>query len=486
MKTATIKAIRPVGQRKVWDIEVAEEHNYIANGLVVHNCEYHALMDSYSAKYGVEIYRKRSEYIKYYHKNLKFYPSGPRSSTLRGDTRILAAMDELGLFPLPSGDADEDEQSERANADEAHKSLTNSLVTVQAIQIQLLRKGMNPPSGLMIGVSSPFSLRDKVMRLLDESKTEEGRKVILGVNLPTWKVNPSIDRDTPLITLAYARNAEKAERDFGANPPRVHNTFIKPGQAAHKLFTVKNTHVVKYMEDQPGEIYAKVERLYSPKWPSVVTLDAGHSNNSFTLTGGHFDFDRQKTVVTTALEVMTYDNRRVDFNKLYQHLILPVCRDLNAIALFADQWQSLDLLSRAKEDLGIAVWDKGKPQCLTKQYSPKRADFDLLVSMMENGTMELPYLSEEDYKDVLERTIEFRSLRGQPVKHLFLQMMTITDLGPGRCPTKGQGYTDDILRALVLQTLMHRERVFDRLKRAQVVIHQAKSNPKPIYISRGG
>lgn len=448
--------------------------------------DYHAMLDHHAEKYGIELYRKRSEYVKYFHKNLKFYPSGPRASTLRGDTRILGALDELGLFPLPTGDQDEDEQSERANADEAHKSLMNSLTTVQAIQLQLLAKEMNCPPGLMIGVSSPFSHRDKVMRLLEDAKTPEGRKVILGVNLPTWKVNPHIERDHPMIVLAYARNAEKAERDYGANPPRIHNTFIKPSQTPHPLWVTKPTHAIKYCYDQPGELYAKVEKFYSPKFPSVVTLDAGHTNNSFTLTAGHFDFKRQKTVASTVLEIMTHDGRRIDFNKTYENLILPVCKDVNAVALFADQWQSIDILSRAKHDLGIAVWDNGRPQCLTKQYSPRRPDFDTLVSMMENGSIELPYLSEADYKSVLEESIEYRTLNGQPAKHLLLQMLTITDLGPGRCPTKGAGYTDDLLRALVLLTLIHREKVFERLKKADVVIGSTKrTNPIPIYVSRG-
>lgn len=33
-----IKNIKPVGQRHVYDIEVSKNHNYIANGLIVHNC----------------------------------------------------------------------------------------------------------------------------------------------------------------------------------------------------------------------------------------------------------------------------------------------------------------------------------------------------------------------------------------------------------------------------------------------------------------
>jgi hypothetical protein len=447
--------------------------------------EYFGMLDHYGEKYGIELYRRKDEYTKFFHRNLKFYPMSPMGPSLRGDTRILGAIDELGLFRLPSGNDEEDEKV-MANADEVHKSLTNSLTTVQSIRIKLLQQQMNPPPAMMIGVSSPMSMRDKVMRLLDESRTENGKKYILGINLPTWKVNPHIERSSPIITLAYERNAEKAERDFGANPPRVHNTFVKPTQVPHKIWVAKNTHKLRYQYDQPGEIYGKVDLAYKPKYPSVLCLDAGHTNNSFSLVGGHFDFARQKTVVSTLIEVMTHDGRRVDFNKVYEHIILPVMKDINCVALFADQWQSLDLLSRAKSDMGVATWTKG-PRCLTKQYSPKRSDFDSLVAMMENYSLELPFLAESDYKDVLERSIEYKTLNGQPEKHLLLQMLTVTDLGPQRAPTKGAGYTDDLFRALVLVGLIHKEKVFERLKAADAFVgKEARSMPLPVYMSRGG
>jgi hypothetical protein len=449
--------------------------------------QYHEMLDFHSEKYGIELYRKKDEFIKYFHRGLKFYPTNPKSQTLRGDTRVLAVIDELGLFPLPTGNDEEDEKSDRANADEAHKSLTNSLVTVQSIQLDMLKRGLNCPPALMIGVSSPISMRDKVMRRLQDSKSVDGKRFILGVNLPTWKVNPSMDRDTPIIVLAYASNAEKAERDFGANPPRVHQTFIKPSQVAKTLFRGKNSHVLKYHYDKPGLLYGRVECLYRPKSPSVVTIDAGHSNNSFTLTGGHFDMVQQKIVVTTIIEIMTHDNRKIDFNGVYTGVILPVLKDLNAVLLIADQWQSLDILSRAQADMGIAVFGKtAKPRCYAKQYSPKRRDFDSLLAMLENGSMELPFLSETDYTQVVSEYIEFKTLNGQPVKHLLLQMFTIRDAGEGKCPTKGEGYTDDIFRALVLLTKIHDEKVMDRLKVAMdwEESKTRKSMPMPAFRPR--
>jgi len=448
--------------------------------------ELHELLDHYGAKYGVELYRKKDEFLKYHHRSLKSYPTNPKSQTLRGDTRVAACIDELGLFPLPTGNDEEDEKSDRANSDEAHKSLSNSLLTVRNAQIKLLKEGLNCPPALMMGVSSPISIRDKTMRLLDDSKTEIGKRNILGINLPTWKVNPDIERNSPAIVLEYERNAEKAERDFGANPPRVHQTFMKQTQVPHSVFKTKNSHTIKYYYDVPGLLYAKVQRHYVPKYPSVVTIDAGYTNNSFTLTGAHFDFDRQKTVVSTVIELMTHEGRKIDFNPVYEHVILPVCKDLCAVALLADQWQSLDILSRARTDMGQALINgKMKDKCLAKQYSPRRKDFESLVAMIENGSFELPFLSEQDYEEVCNKYIDFRTLNGQPMKHLLLQMLTVTDVGPAKCPTKGPGFTDDIFRALVLQTKIHEPVVMERLKEANMsYVEERRAMPEPVFMGR--
>lgn len=405
------------------------------------------------------------------------------------NTRILGVIDELGLFPLPTGNEEEDEKSDRANADEAHKSLSNSLTTVQSVHSELLKKGYNAPPAILMGVSSPTSMRDKVMRLLQDSRTDEGKKYILGVNLPTWQVNPFLDKDSPMIAKAYASNPEKAERDFGANPPRVSQTLIKPAQVPFSMFKHKNSHNLVYQYDQPGLLYAKVQKVYSPKYPSVVTIDAGHTNNSFALTAGHFDFDTQKTVISTVLEIMTHDKRNVDFNLTYLHLILPILKAVNAVLLLADQWQSLDILSRAREDMGYAPGSNKKHRCSVKQYSPKRKDFDSLVSMMDNGAMEFPLLPKADYDDVTTNYIDYRTLKDQPIKHLLLQMLTVKDVGPTKAPIKGEGFTDDMFRALVLTNKIHDEKVMERLKEARGwLLGEGGTNrmPDPVFMRRGG
>lgn len=453
--------------------------------------EYNKMLDYHKVKLGKELYRDSTIYVEYFHKNLRFYPSGPRSTTLRGDTRIFGVLDELGLFPLPTGDAEEDEQSERANADEAHKSLSRSLTTVQTIRRRLMREGISAvPPAVLLNVSSPISQRDKMMRLLRQSLTEEGCKYLLGVNLATWEVNPSMEKDDPVIALAYLENYEKAERDYGANPPSVHSQFIPKTAIEPAFINGQNSHRFKYMMERPGEIYGRIERIRSVKFPSVVTIDAGHVNNSFTITAEHFDFDTQKTVGSTILECMPLEGRTINFNEIYLNIILPLCKDVNAVALIADRWQGIDLLYRIEKDMGTNP--KGKVRCKAKQFSLRRKHFNSYIAMLNSKSIIYPTVQPDEAKHIFDGNVaDYRAeMIDKPVQHLMLQMYTIQDVGVSLCPTKGDGYTDDILRASVLGTvLIHEPKMMERLKEALDFNYgQGAGNrmPMPAFAGRSG
>lgn len=453
--------------------------------------EYFKVLDDSKEKYGVELYRVSTLYMKFYHKNMHFYPTGPRSSTLRGDTRLGAGLDELGLFPLPQGDAEEDGDSERANADEAHKSLMNSLLTVQALRMKLLKQGHSAvPGSFLMSVSSPFSLRDKVMRLLRHSRTPEGATTILGTNFSTWDINPDIDRDNPAIVAAYSANAEKAERDYGANPPAVHSRYM-PVNSFDKAFTNGvNSHEFEYCFDQPEFIYGKIRKVRTGRWPSVVSIDAGAVDNSFTVTGMHYDFQTNKSVVTTILECMPQEGRRINFNKLYENVILPLLKDLNAVALLADQWQSIDILNRAQDDMGLNPLRK--PRCKAKQHSPTYKDFLAVRSMLTAGNVLLPTVSDVDRKFILEGGVSSykQEMINKPVQHLMLQMSTVKEVGAQRCPTKGDDMTDDIFRAFALGLAkMHHPAVMAALLEAKDWTYGEANRarmPMPVFVGRSG
>ncbi|WP_438451029.1 hypothetical protein, partial [Listeria monocytogenes] len=150
--------------------------------------------------------------------------------------------------------------------------LYNSLGTVSVAYENLLKEGIHSaPPPLLFNVSSPYSQRDKMMRLLRESRTPDGEKTMLGVNLATWEMNPFYTRQSQIIATAYAANPEKAARDWGANPPAVHSRFIHPDTIAQGTFVNgPNAHNFIYQFDKPGEVYGRIETVRRFKWPSII------------------------------------------------------------------------------------------------------------------------------------------------------------------------------------------------------------------------
>lgn len=432
------------------------------------------ILDYYGKKYGVELYAMRKEFLKFFHKKLNIYPSHPDKSILRGDTRFFAAIDELALFRLPSGKDEEDEQSERANADEAHKSLTNSLLTVQTVSNDLLKQGyFHVPSGLMFDLSSPMSKRDKIMRQLKLSETEEGKTYILGSQLATWEVNPGINKDSPMIKMAYAANPDKADRDFGARPKETAHPFFHPNLFEDSIFVgVRNAYELEYSYLN-NEISGKLIKRVELRNPSLMTIDAGEVNNSFTVSLTEFNFSTGKTSVTTVLELIPTENRRINHNSVYTSILLPLAKAANVQVFLADRWNSLDIMQRMKAEL---------PHLKIQQISVKHRDFDIVHSMLEQKNLIFPR-PEIPVNDVLTADVEnYRTFFfNKPVAHLLHQFTTVRDMGKLATPDKGIGFTDDILRAVILGAAkIHHPKIQEILQKAVKTTVQ-KAMPKPAY-----
>lgn len=435
--------------------------------------DYFSMLDHYGEKYGKELYKKKDIFMRFHHKNLDFYPSGPLKRTLRGDTRLSAVVDEIGWFPVANSaeDEDDDDERERAHADEVHNSLTRSLATVQTESLALLSKGMNHiPTGLMISSSSPASERDKITRLYKQSLTS---KQMVGINLPTWEINPLFRRDNPVIVEAYRKNPEKAERDFGAKPPRISSAFMKK-DVLDGAFVLTNSHKLEYDYSIPKEVFGKSMMRQQIFQPSVMAIDAGYSNNSFCIVVGHYDFISSKVKVTTIIEVMPTDKRRINFNKVYQNIIIPVAKETNSKFLFADRWNSLDILHRAKDDI---------PGLESKQYSVKMKDFEMVHSMFQEKSIILPKMEIQDTEKI-ELVEDFRDLKGSPVSHFYLQCITVKEIGG--TVDKGEGFTDDIFRAFSLMvTKMMDPKVLEKLKEfSKSTAQQGVGSNMPVSIGR--
>lgn len=446
--------------------------------------DYFDLLEDYRQKTGNKLLYNSSTKIAIGNKNLYCFPTGPMASTLRGNTSFMCFLDELGLFPPGTNEEIEDDVNRRASPDEAYTSLLNSLATVTSTIDKLRADGYNsaPPS-FMLSVSSPISNRDKIMRLLKQSETDNS---IYGIQLPTWEVNPTLERSSNLIASAFKANPVRALRDFGAQPTDTSMAFFD-GKRAAKLFVgPPPTHQLIQRSDE-YETWGELKKLSAIQYPSIMSLDAGYSNNSFSVSVLYYDFAKNKTVLACSLECMPIQGKVINFNKMYHNVILPLAKDLNVCYICADRWNSIDLLHRLREDMGLAPNKKSFVR--GDFYSLKRSDFDAVKASLSNDTLVFPFLQKSDIENTLTKAVDDYRVEffGKPLEHLLLQFATVADVGPAMCPDKAPGLTDDILRTVVLGlTKIHSEKVSNRLSefRQYIKAENAVAMPMPVVSGR--
>lgn len=440
-----VKAKTAVGKRHVYDFEVKDVHNYFANGVNVHNCEYHAMLDDYGKRLGVEFFRKKDIYLKYMHKNLELYPAGPSKRALRGRTRWLAGTDELGWWPI----ADEgNKDRERADGEEVYKALDRSLLTMRREIRTLFKKGYsNFLMPLNINVSSPSDQADMINRLVEKNK---GSTRCLALRLPTWEVTPLFGRDNEEIVQAYKDDPVAAERDYGANPPLNSKKFIEK-ETACRVFSGQNRVKVTLERGLVNDKWRRAGKLEecNPPQPcpaSLLSIDAGFSNNSFAGTVLYLDKikigDSVKITVRVPaiFEIQPAPGETLHYTRIYKNVLKKIIESFNVRYLFADRWNSIALLDQAAEDFS-------KVELVAAQYSVKYKDFVLARSYIEESKIVLPKINMD--LDKITLIDEYPSyFADDPAAHLLFQMMTVKDVGS--TVVKGGNYTDDIFRALVL------------------------------------
>lgn len=447
---------------------------------------YFELLEDYKRKTGVKLLINSTTKLAIGNKNMLCFPTGPRASTLRGNTSFMCYLDELGLFPMPKKEEDDD-VNRQASPDEAYTSLFNSLVTVTSTADALIEKGYySVPPSFILSVSSPVSSRDKVMRLLKDSEKDPS---IFTSHLPSWEVNPGLWRNKGMIASAFIKDPEKAMRDYGAQPSDIAFGYFN-FEDCTKLFTgAPLTHIYKQrvIDD---ELFCTVTKVSSVSYPCVMALDAGLINNSFSVVVIYYDTTQDKIKTAAIVECMPVKGKTINFAKMYEHVILPLAKDLNVCYVCADRWNSIDLLHRLKHDMGNNP--KGKPYTRADTYTLKKKDFEAFKLAIANQSLVLPKLRDNEIDEIRKGiTGDYRkAMYGRPVNHLLLQMATVIDAGTNLCPEKGPGFTDDILRAYVLAvTRLQTEKVSQRLLEFKDYIRTADANQAmfvPIVVGRMG
>lgn len=464
--------------------------------------EYHAMLKNVGKRYGEEFFKSNVESLTYGHKNLEIFPVGPMKRVLRGDTRVMSIIDELGWFKYSDtieDNPDELDAAELANADEVHTSLENSMLTVRTEVWRLYEKHIDHvPTAVGVYISSPSSWKDKICRLLKES---DSSTTMLGVRLSTWEVNPFYSRDHPFIVDQYKKSVVKADRDFGANPPQLNAAMYDREEILALCQGVNHWKTTSHLDNKRLRISASVSPTTGrTDWPpTILTIDAGYSNNSFSFCLSCLDrTDNRMPIIMTPEgqpassnllglrvlamgEIIPDSMRRIDFADMYDKVIKVLIQGSNVRYLAADRWNSLSILHQAESDF---------PDLTSVQITLRHKDFkDFDESWVRTGQLILPALEMEP--KIIEEVSNYRKdFVGTPISHLYLQFLTVQDTG--ETVTKGDGYTDDLYRTLILAgSAFQKPKILKAMLKARnrntgirntrsVVLKARKHNPNPL------
>lgn len=440
--------------------------------------QYHSMLKFYENKYGESLLKLNDTFVVYKPRGLMVYPAGPDKRVLRGRTRFGASIDEIAYF-----DSQKDSTKVKINAHEVYDAMTNSLYTLRAAAERLINNGADDVfPGYSMNVTSPVARNDMIHTLLNRAKDSQS---MYGIHRPTWEVNPDFPRNSRLITEAFKKDPDSAEKNFGANPPLIANPFISNhdfitgAEDRERKNAVKIEIVMKTSRKQgQSYMYGAVKKVKKSAYATMMAIDAGLTDNSFAMAGGRPDGLNLK--VDFATEIVPQNGFKINHSLVYSDVILPVMEARNCKILLADRWNSIKLLDDAKLDMGDPEDDEDT--FLAKQYSLKYRDMVSVRTCLEQGIIRLPK-SEIKVKSLLEvLDAEYRDFYdGKPIAHLFKQLYTIKDLE--KSVGKGDGYTDDIWRAVALLVWGLMEEEFQGILLAEPV-HFEKTKPAALGFSR--
>lgn len=400
---------------------------------------YHQMLDYYGNKYGEELYKMGEEMLRYRHRNLLSYASGPNMKTMRGRTRFDGGIDEIGFFNHGAGD-----KGVKSSAEEVYTAMKNSYRTLRSGHMRLRQAGFdNIPGPMFSNISSPYSISDKIVDLYRQSRKS---KIIYGFKFATWEMNPTIKRED--LNEEFEKNPVNAMRDYGAEPPLSASGFIQ-----------KLAHTKEIFSKTPNAIVVTPRRIKAPggkrqtsarvsfNWrdnsvAKILAIDAGYVNNSFAFAVGHCNQETMHPIMDAFGEVMPTPDCPINFHDLCSEVLVRIIRDLSVTMVVSDRWQNIKLLQDLQAETGVDI----------EEHRLKYGDFDHYRQHVFDGTLQVPAL-EMKPKIAIELGDTGQQyptcFQSTPVAHYLFQLMTVQDY-PGETVEKGDKFTDDIFRASVL------------------------------------
>ena len=266
-------------------------------------------------KVGIPLYYRSVESLAFPSKRLAIYMKAANSSTLRGGTRWVTALDELGWF-----NSTETGQKRTGVKDgaEVFTSMNRSLRTVRTRANKRRQMGdFNTLDGYMFCISSPSSVNDPIeQRAAIASKSPR----MFHRRYATWEVNPEEDEET--IQEEEGSDLVKFRRDYCAQPPRAASPFIENGPFIKQLVDhdLTKRHLFTYTIDAKQEHDTGITllrptiktRAADKVTPRVLAVDNGERANSFGLCLASFYPEHDGELLEEFLEVAPYQHHHVD------------------------------------------------------------------------------------------------------------------------------------------------------------------------------
>jgi hypothetical protein len=401
---------------------------------------YHKWLDERGRDMGIELWNKPDTYLWYGHKRLglSFAPADQR--TLRGRTRFISAVDEIGWF---GASRDRTGTSRvRADGDGTVRALDRSLATIRNNTTLKRKRGKNPPDAYLFTISSPSSATDPIMRRY--KKAEKSPRMYY-VKRPTWESNPNFTEES-LREQEGDSDDRDFQCDFGVNPPYSDDPWWDNLDALLELCARKEEHlwlgrptVVKDpTSSRTRYLTYKIETINPDKTiPRILAFDMGEKACSFSWVIGRYDKHEDTVIIEDVGELAPNVElgEKIHFGKMWENLIKPLLENFRFLNVVWDRWES----TRYVADI------RTKYKIRADQYSPGMKDGKLFKSDMLNGRIVFPLpeckISELEIGDNV-------AMATKPKAHLLFQCLAARN-GNG-LPLKPQGGNDDTLRASLL------------------------------------
>lgn len=398
---------------------------------------YFALLKEEERRTGQDMFKfKPDYYLAFMNKKLLFAHATGDYTGLRGRTRILGSIDELGWF-------ESNERAKRRAGMEIYTSLNNSLKTIRSAADHRRSEGqIDIPTAYMFNVSSPSAEDDPIMVL--KSKAGTALKTY-SFHFPTWEINPDIS----LLDFEedMKKDPLKVMRDFGAQPGAGKNIFLPNKETILASIDDKRGPTLKYHKDfmeleiknsQYTYVHPVLDALSLDRTtPYILTGDAGESGNSFSLMIA--SLEENATVVNAGIIIQPVGlpNGKiatVHFPSVY-NFIMEMAKQITFQMIIFDRWQSTYVIQSLR--------DKNLD---AQKFSLRYEHFKIFKQRIYEERIRLPR-PEIPFDQIMVKHLDDTT----PSAVLIKQLLTVRD--NGRVVMKPAAEDDDLFRCLVLADL---------------------------------